>query len=66
MIEGGFLSTVSVERTLAGVGTLAVLSATTLASFDRRTRRSVVAFLVCLAAIWEEAALFIYLLRHAL
>jgi hypothetical protein len=55
MTEGGFLSTVSVETILVGVGALAVLSATTLASLDKHERRSsVVAFFVCLVAVWRE------------
>jgi hypothetical protein len=66
MTEGGFLSTVSVETILVGVGALAVLSATTLASLHKHERRSVVAFFVCLVAVWAGATLVIYLMRHAL
>ena len=66
MTYGSFLSTASVAAILASVALLAVLSALTLAPFDKFGRRSVVAFLICLVAIWAGAVFTIFLIKHAI
>jgi hypothetical protein len=63
MTSGVYLSTTSVAAILAGVALLAVLSAFTLAPFGRYGRRYIVAFLVCLVAIWAGAVFIIVLIR---
>jgi hypothetical protein len=64
MTSGVYLSTASVAAILAGVALLAVLSAFTVAPFGRYGRRRyIVAFLVCLVAIWAGAVLIIVLIR---
>ena len=56
MIYHAFLSIVCVAAILASVALLAVLSALTLPPLDKFGRRSVVAVLICLVALW--AAVF--------
>jgi hypothetical protein len=55
-----------VAAILASVALLAVLSALTLAPFDKFGRRSVVAFLICLLAIWAGAVFTIFLINHTI
>jgi hypothetical protein len=62
MTYGSFLSTASVAAILASVALLAVLSALRLAPLDRFARRSGVAFLVCLVAIWVGAVITIFVI----
>jgi hypothetical protein len=64
MIHDAFLSIASVAALLASVALLVVLSALTLAPFNRLGRHSTVAFLICLLAIWAGAVLTIFLIRH--
>ncbi len=52
MTSGVYLSTTSVLAILAGVTPLAMLSALTLVPLGRHGGRHVVAFWVCLVAIW--------------
>jgi hypothetical protein len=66
MIHNAFLSIASVAAILASVALLVVLSALTLAPFNRFGRHSTVAFLVCLLAIWAGAVLSIFLIRHTI
>ncbi len=66
MIHDAFLSIASVAAILASVALLVVLSALTLAPFNRFGRHSTVAFLVCLLAIWAGAVLSIFLIRHTI
>jgi hypothetical protein len=66
MIHDGFLSIVSVAALLASVALLVVLSALTLAPFDRFGRYSTAAFLVCLLAIWAGAVFTIFLINHTI
>jgi hypothetical protein len=66
MTYGSFLSTASVAAILAGVALLAVLSALTLAPFERFGGRSVVALLICLLAIWAGAVFTILLIKHTI
>jgi hypothetical protein len=66
MTKGEFLSTAYIAAILGGVATLAVLSALTLAPFDRFGRYSTVAFLVCLVVIWAGALFTIFLIRHTI
>jgi hypothetical protein len=66
MIHNAFLSIASVAVLLASVALLVVLSALTLAPFDRFGRYSTVAFLVCLVVIWAGAVFTIFLIRHTI
>ena len=66
MTNGGFLSTATVVVILACIALLAILSALTLAPLDRLGRHYVVAFAVCLAAIWAVAVLGIALIRRSI
>jgi hypothetical protein len=66
MIHNAFLSIAAVAAILASVALLVVLSALTLAPFNRFGRHSTVAFLVCLLAIWAGAVLSIFLIRHTI
>jgi MFS-type transporter involved in bile tolerance (Atg22 family) len=68
MTDGGFLSTATVVVIVACIALLAMLSALTLAPLDSRLgrRRYVVAFAVCLAAIWAVAVLGIALIRRSI
>jgi hypothetical protein len=66
MIHDALLSIASVAAILASVALLVVLSALTLAPFNRFGRHSTVAFLVCLLAIWAGAVLTILLMRHTI
>jgi hypothetical protein len=66
MIHDAFLSIASVAALLASVALLVVLSALTLAPFDRFGRHFTVAFLVCLLAIWTGAVFTIFLLRNTI
>ena len=66
MIHDAFLSIASVAAILASVALLVVLSALTLAPFNRLGRYSTVAFLVCLVAIWAGAVFTIFLIRHTI
>ena len=61
-----FLSTVDVVALLASVALLVMLSALTLAPLDKFGRRSVVAFLISLLAIWAGAVFTIYLIKHTI
>jgi hypothetical protein len=61
-----FLSTVDVVALLASVALLVMLSALTLAPLDKFGRRSVVAFLISLLAIWAGALFTIYLIKHTI
>jgi hypothetical protein len=63
MTSHSFLSTASVVVILAGVALLAVVSAVTVAPFDRFERGRGIKFLVCLASIWVVAVLVIWLIR---
>ena len=49
---------------LAGVATLAVLSALTLAPLNSFRRSYIVAFVACLGIIWVGAVLIIILLKY--
>jgi hypothetical protein len=51
---------------LASVALLVVLSALSLAPLDRFGRRSVVAFLISLLAIWVGTVFTIYLIKHTI
>ena len=53
-------------HTGASVALLVVLSALTLAPFDRFGRYFTVAFLVSLLAIWAGAVFTIYLIKHTI
>jgi hypothetical protein len=68
MTSGGFLSTTIVVVILACIASSAMQSALTLAPLDRRLgrHRYVVAFAVCLAAIWAVAVLGIALIRRSI
>jgi hypothetical protein len=66
MIHNAFLSIAAVAAILASVALLVVLSALTLAPFNRPGRYSTVAFLVCLVAIWAGALFTIFLIRHTI
>ena len=66
MIHNAFLSIAAVAAILASVALLVVLSALTLAPFNRLGRYSTVAFLVCLVAIWAGAVFTIFLIRHTI
>ena len=67
MTNGAYLSPASVVAILAGGALLAVLSALTPVPFGRRyERRYIVAFLVCLVAIWAGAVFLMVLIRLAL
>ena len=66
MIHDAFLSIASVAAILASVALLVVLSALTLAPFNRFGRYFTVAFLVCLLAIWAGAVFIILLIRHTI
>jgi hypothetical protein len=66
MIYHACLSIACVAAILASVALLVVLSALTLAPFNRLGRHSTVAFLVCLLAIWAGAVLSIFLIRHTI
>jgi hypothetical protein len=66
MTSGAFLSTVCVAAILGGVATLALLSALTLAPFNRLGRRSIVSFLLCLMAIWVGTVIIIVLIRRTI
>ena len=66
MIHDAFLSIASVAAILASVALLVVLSALTLAPFNRFRRHSTVAFLVSLLAIWAGAVFTIFLIRHTI
>jgi hypothetical protein len=66
MIHDAFLSIASVAAILASVALLVVLSALTLAPFNRFRRDFTVAFLVCLFAIWAGAVFTIFLIRHTI
>ena len=66
VIHDAFLSIASVAAILASVALLVVLSALTLAPFDRFGRHSTVAFLVSLLAIWAGAVFTIYLIQHTI
>jgi hypothetical protein len=66
MIHNAFLSIAAVAAILASVALLVVLSALTLAPFNRLGRYSTVAFLVCLVAIWAGALFTIFLIRHTI
>ena len=64
MTYGTFLSTVTGVALLAGVATLAVLSALTLAPLTSFRRSYIVAFVACLGIIWVGAVLIIILLKY--
>jgi hypothetical protein len=66
MIHNAFLSIASVAAILASVALLVVLSALTLAPFNRFGRHSTVAFLVSLLAIWAGAVFTIFLFRQTI
>jgi ABC-type sugar transport system permease subunit len=66
MTKGEFLSTAYIAAILGGVATLAVLSALTLAPFDRLGRRSIVAFFVCLVAIWVGVGIIMVLIGYTI
>ena len=66
MTNGIFLSTASVVTILAGVTLLAVLSALTLRPLGGYGRRYVVAFIVCLVAIWVGAVVAIVLIQRTI
>jgi hypothetical protein len=66
MTSGAFLSTVSVAAILGDVATLALLSALTLAPFDKFGRRSIMAFFVFLMAIWVGTVIIIVLMRRTI
>jgi hypothetical protein len=65
MTSGAFLSTVEVAAIL-GVATLAVLSALTLAPFNKFGRRSIMAFFVCQVALWVGTVIIIVLIRRTI
>ena len=66
MTSGVFLSKTSVVAILAGVALLTVLSALTLAPLGRYAGRYVVAFCVCLMAIWVGAVAAIVLIKRTI
>ena len=66
MIHNAFPSIASVAAILASVALLVVLSALTLAPFNRLGRHATVAFLVSLLAIWAGAVFTIFLIRHTI
>jgi len=66
MSNSDFLSRVIVAALLGGVAILVMLSALTLVPFNIFGRRYVVAFWICLLAIWAWAVFMIVLLRHAI
>ena len=66
MIYHAYLSIVCVAAILASVAILVVLSALTLAPLDKFRRRSVVAFLISLLAIWAAAVFTIFLFRQTI
>jgi hypothetical protein len=66
MIYNAFLSIVCVAAILASVAILVVLSALTLAPLHKFRRRSVVAFLISLLAIWAAAVFTIFLFRQTI
>ena len=66
MIYDAYISIVCVAAILASVALLAVLSALTLEPLDKFKRRSVVAFLICLLAIWAAAVFTIILFRQTI
>ncbi len=66
MTSGVYLSTTSVLAILAGVTPLAMLSALTLVPLGRHGGRHVVAFWVCLVAIWVGAVVAIVLIKRTI
>jgi hypothetical protein len=66
MSNSEFLSRVFVAALLGVVAILVVLSALTLTPLNIFGRRYVVAFWICLLAIWAWAVFMIVLLRHAI
>ncbi len=66
MIHDAFISIASVAAILTSVALLAVLSALTLAPFNRFGRHSTKAFLVSLLAIWAGAVFTIFLFRQTI
>jgi hypothetical protein len=62
MANSDFLSTVPVAALLGGVAILVVLSALTLVPFNIFGRRYVLAFWICLLAIWVWAVYMIVIL----
>jgi hypothetical protein len=66
MIYNAFISIAYVAALLASVALLVVLSALTLAPFNRFGRYSTAAFLVCLLAIWAGAVFTIFLINHTI
>jgi hypothetical protein len=65
-ISGVYLSTTSVVTILAAFTLLTVLSALTLAPLGRYEGRYVVAFCVCLMAIWVGAVAAIVLIKRTI
>ena len=66
MIYHAYLSIAYVAAILASVALLVMLSALTLAPFDRFGRYFTVAFLISLLAIWAGAVFTIYLTKHTI
>jgi len=66
MSNSDFLSRVVVAALLGGVAILVVLSALTMVPFNLFGRRYVLAFWICLLAIWAWTIFMIVLLKHAI
>jgi hypothetical protein len=66
MANSDFLSRVFVAALLGFVAILVALSALTVVPFNVFGRRYVVAFWICVLAIWAWAVFMIVLLRHAI
>ena len=61
-----FLSAAYVVMILAGVALLAVVSAVTVAPFDKFDRPRGMVFMVCMVGIWAVAVLSIWLIKHTI
>jgi len=66
MISDGFLSMAYVVMLLAGVALLAVVSAVTVAPFDKFARPRGMLFMVCMVGIWAVAVLVIWLIKRTI
>ena len=61
-----FLSAAYVVMILASVALLAVVSAVTVAPFDKFDRPRGMVFMVCMVGIWAVAVLSIWLIKHTI
>jgi len=66
MLTHDFLSAAYVVMILAGVALLAVVSAVTVAPFDKFDRPRGMVFMVCMVGIWAVAVLSIWLIKHTI